>query len=277
MKALISIITPVLNNEQFISQAIENYMSESNNETELIIVDGGSKDKTVEIINSYALKRNDIKWISEKDSGQSNAMNKGIRLSSGEYISFLNVDDFYSKGTFKQVTEILSKNKTIEFLVGDCNVWNAEQKLVFVNRPSKLEKWHVLSGYHFPVNPTAYFYKKSLHDRVGFYNEENHYNMDLEFIIQARLTTPFEYKPEIWGNFRMLPNTKTISDMEGNLLEKRKHELLGRYLNSTSIYLKFRTYIYLSQRRLYPKVKHFFFQLSDKIKFELSKLKKKNT
>lgn len=274
MKPLISIITPVLNNEQFISQAIENYISEANEQTELIIVDGGSKDKTVDILRSYASLRNDIKWISEKDSGQSDAMNKGIRLSSGEYISFLNVDDYYSKGTFRQVTELLTKNQTIQFLVGDCNVWNVDQELVFVNRPSKLEKWHVLSGCHFPVNPTAYFYKKSLHDMVGFYNEENHYNMDLEFIIQARLFTSFDYYTEVWGNFRMLPNTKTVSDIEGNLLEIRKQELLKRCLSKVSNYLKFRTKAYLFQRNFPKKVKHFLHQIIDKIKFEFNKLKK---
>jgi hypothetical protein len=183
------------------------------------------------------------------------------------------VDDFYSKGTFTRVSKLLHQNPSIDFLVGDCYVWNAENKLVFVNRPSKLEKWHVLSGYHFPVNPTAYFYKKQLHTQVGFYKEENHYNMDLEFIIQARLFTSFEYKSEIWGNFRMLPNTKTVSDMEGNLLEKRKQELLQRYLNQVSSYLRFRTRSYLLKRNLFPTITYFFKKLRDKIKFEISKMK----
>ena len=273
MKPFLSIITPVLNNERFISQAIENYLSVAKSKTELIIVDGGSTDRTIEIIKSYASNRQDIKWISERDSGQSDAMNKGIRLASGDYISFLNVDDYYSKGTFIRVIQILQQKPFINFLVGDCNVWNAENKLIFVNRPSKLEKWHVLSGYYFPVNPTAYFYKKQLHSEVGFYKEDNHYNMDLEFIIQARLYTPFYYMSEIWGNFRMLPNTKTFSDMEENLLEKRKQDLLRIYFNQVSFYIRFRIKLYRFKRIFFPIIVHFLKRLRDKIKFEIKKIK----
>jgi glycosyltransferase involved in cell wall biosynthesis len=272
MKLFLSIITPVLNNEQFISKAIENYLSEATAETELIVMDGGSSDCTLEVIQSYAAKHKNIRWISEKDSGQSNAMNKGIQMAKGEYISFLNVDDFYSEGTFRRVFDILKSSPQIDFLVGDCNVWDEHGALIFVNKPSKTEKWHLLSGYHFPVNPTAYFYRKSIHQHVGFYKEDNHYNMDLEFLIQARMHYKFHYVTEIWGNFRMLPNTKTVSEMASHLLEQRKRDLLEHYFKKSNSYLQLRIVLYKCYKVYFPKISFQFRRIVDKIKFELKKL-----
>ena len=271
MKPILSIITPVLNNEKYISKAIDNYLSQSNFDSELIVVDGVSSDSTLQIVKSYASSNKNIRWISEYDSGQSDAMNKGILLAEGEYVSFLNVDDFYSLGTFFRVLEILKSNPKIDFLVGDCNVWNEMDELIFVNKPFKTNKWHILSGYHFSVNPTAYFYRKSIHQYVGYYNEENHYNMDLEFLIKARMHYRFHYIPEVWGNFRMLPNTKTVTEMNSNLLEIRKKELLNQYFKKSSYYLQLRVILYKYTKIYLPKIIFQFTRIIDKIKFEIKK------
>lgn len=272
MKLFLSIITPVLNNEQFISKAIENYLSEATAETELIVMDGGSTDRTLEVIQSYAAKHKNIRWVSEKDSGQSNAMNKGIRLAQGEFISFLNVDDYYSEGVFESVITLLKNDTTIDFLVGDCQVWDADGGLIYVNRPSKIQKWHLLSGYHFPVNPTAYFYRKKIHFDVGLYNEANHFNMDLEFLLNVRMHYKFHYVPELFGNFRLLPNTKTVSEMENNQLEIRKKELLDTYFAKNSLYIQFRVQFYRFYRGNYPKLRYQIRRIRDKIRFEIKKL-----
>ena len=268
----ISVITPVYNNKEYISKAIENYLQQGSTQTELIIVDGGSTDGTVEIIKAYAEKNGSIRWLSEKDNGQSNAMNKGIRMAQGEFISFLNVDDYYSEEVFKSVISLLKNDTTIDFLVGDCQVWDADGGLIYVNRPSKIEKWHLLSGYHFPVNPTAYFYRKKIHFDVGLYNEANHLNMDLEFLLNARMHYKFHYVPELFGNFRLLPNTKTVSEMENNQLEIRKKELLDAYFAKTSLYIQFRVQFYRFYRGNYPKLRYQIRRIRDKIRFEIKKL-----
>ena len=81
---LLSLIIPVYNNVAYISKAIENYIAQSCSHAELIVVDGGSEDGTVEVIKHYASLNNSIRWISEKDNGQSQAMNRGIRLAQGK-------------------------------------------------------------------------------------------------------------------------------------------------------------------------------------------------
>jgi glycosyltransferase involved in cell wall biosynthesis len=89
-------MTPVYNGQRFIEFCIKNVIDQHCSHAEHIIVDGGSTDGTVEIIKSYAEKYPHIRWISEKDNGQSDAMNKGISMAKGEILGVLNVDDFMS-------------------------------------------------------------------------------------------------------------------------------------------------------------------------------------
>jgi glycosyltransferase involved in cell wall biosynthesis len=273
MIPLLTIITPVYNNVTYISYAIENYLSQACISSELLIMDGGSSDGTKEVIEQYSEKYPAIRWISEKDSGQSDAMNKGIQLALGKYISFLNVDDYYSEGCLNEVCQILTQNPEIRYLVGDCNVWDESGNLIYVNRPSKVKKHHVYSGHHFSVNPTAYFYQKNLHKQVGLYPLDNHYNMDLEMILLFRGVTNFDYYPRLWGNFRMLPNAKTFEDLKSNNLVFRKKELLRKYLSKQSLIIKLFVVVYVIKRKYFPIFKKKYLIFRDKIKYEISRFK----
>jgi len=269
---LLTVITPVFNNVVYISKAIENYLSQQCVCSELLIMDGGSTDGTQEVIAQYAKAHPSIRWVSEKDKGQSDAMNKGIALAKGKYISFLNVDDYYSEGCLNEVCQILTQNPDINYLVGDCNVWDQTGELIYVNRPSKVKKHHVYSGYHFSVNPSAYFYQKSLHNEVGLYSLDNHYNMDLEMILRFRAITTFDYYPKVWGNFRMLPNAKTFEDQETNQLEARKQLLLKQYQKKQTFIVQISTQLYILKRVYQPKLMRFISICIGKIKFETRKL-----
>jgi len=253
----ISVITPVFNSVQFIELCILNVITQKCNDMEHIIVDGGSVDGTVDVIRDYAKKYSHIQWISEKDEGQSNAMNKGINMAKGEYISFLNSDDYYSDGVLNDVLDIISKKDAPAFIVGNCNVFDDKQQLIYVNEPKKVTPWHLLSGTYLPVNPSAYFYKKNIHDIVGMYNENNHYNMDIEFLIQVSLVIPISYLNKNWGNFRLLPHTKTGSDIEKNVLEKRKQELFSKYIDTVSLGIKMK----IVSAKLYKKSNTYFYKI----------------
>ena len=271
----LSILLVVLNNKSFITQAMDNFLAQSCPDAELLVMDGASTDGTLSIIQDYVARYPSIRYVSEKDAGQSDAMNKGLRIANGEFVSFLNVDDYYSEGVLNEVVSLLLADASIDFITGNCNVWDAQGELIYLNRPTPIEKHHVLSGYHFPVNPTAYFYRKSIHEKVGFYNEKNHYNMDLEFIIQTVLQYKITYVDRIWGNFRMLPNSKTFSDQSTKQLEIRKHALLSTYIKKTSYYVQLQVWLYRMKKKQYPRVHYFFRVLQDKINFEVSKLKTK--
>lgn len=266
----LTILLVVLNNKEYIGKAIENFLSQDCLDADLLIMDGASTDGTVEVIQDYASKYPTISFVSEKDSGQSNAMNKGLKLAKGEFVSFLNVDDYYADNTLNEVVKRLNNDSSIDFITGNCHVWDANGQLIYINRPFPLQKHHVLSGYHFPVNPTAYFYRRTLHDYVGYYNEDNHYNMDLEFIIRIAKYTQLNYIDRNWGNFRMLPNTKTFSDKLNNQLENRKLELLKYYLDKESVIVKMKVKIYKTTKKYYPKVHLLFRMIKGKIVYELS-------
>ena len=99
-----------------------------------------------------------------------------------------------------------------------------------------------MSGYYLPVNPSAYFYDKSLHDLIGDYNVNNHNNMDIEFLIESSLVVDMKYFPKDWGNFRLLPNTKTVLDEQNGLLISRKKELFNNFKKRVSSRINALTY-----------------------------------
>ena len=107
----ISVITPVYNSIQFIEDCILNVINQKAINVEHLIVDGGSNDGTLEVIQHFSKEYPHIRFLSEKDNGQSDAMNKGIDLAKGRFISFLNVDDYYEEGALKDVLSKISSNR----------------------------------------------------------------------------------------------------------------------------------------------------------------------
>jgi glycosyltransferase involved in cell wall biosynthesis len=227
-RPLLSIITPIFNGEKYLSACIESVISQGCPDVEHIIVDGGSSDASVDIIRRYAAQHPQIRYLSEPDRGQSDAMNKGIAIASGDFVSFLNADDFYESGALRRVTDLLKaagdKGRESLFLLGDCRILNGDGSLHSINRPGHLRRVLMLSGFgisRFPVNPAAYFYSKKLHERVGPYLTEEHEAMDLEFILRVLPVSCLRYLNEIWGNFRFCAGTKTYAVVhEGRLNAK---------------------------------------------------------
>ncbi len=103
----ISIVTPSYNSAEFIEDCIQSVLKQNYPNFEHIIIDGGSTDGTVEILKKYP----HLKWISEPDEGQSDALNKGFKKAEGDIIGWLNSDDVYLPGTFNKVADILSNDK----------------------------------------------------------------------------------------------------------------------------------------------------------------------
>jgi len=209
---MISVITPVYNGERFIEACIQAVIDQQCFNVEHIIVDGGSKDNTVSIIERYAQLHPHIRWISEPDRGQSDAMNKGIAMAKGKVLAILNVDDYYEPSVLNRVSAIFETLPEPSLLVGNCNVWDSSDRFRYVNKPKKIKFTDMLLGPDanpFPENPSAYFYHTSLHDAVGLYNVDDHYAMDLDFLLRAVQVARPIYMNETWGNFRQLENTKT--------------------------------------------------------------------
>lgn len=208
---VLSIITPVFNGKKYLNHCLSNVASQAFPGLEHLIMDGGSQDGSQELIREWQSNYPHIRLVSEKDRGQSDAMNKGIRLAQGSIIGFLNVDDYYEADVLPKIPGLFEHLPDPSFICGNLNIRNADGSLKHFNRPDKLSLPELLSHkFEWPYNPSAYFYHKSLHDLCGFYNEENHYCMDYEFILEAAQHIPLRHKDELWGNFCQVEESKTL-------------------------------------------------------------------
>lgn len=231
---MISIITPVYNGVQYIDTCIKSVVAQSCPYVEHLIIDGKSNDGTVEIVSIYAQENSHIRWISEEDIGQSDAMNKGIAMAWGDIIGFLNVDDYYEPHVLQRVAGIFKTLPDPSLLVGNCNVVNRDGTLQYINKPKNLDLTHLLLGpvlNPHPINPSAYFYHKSLHEEIGLYNVDEHYALDLDFILRAVQVANVKYIDVTWGNFVMVEGSKTYVD-------SRRSQGFLRYKNVLKSYWK---------------------------------------
>ena len=111
----ISIITPSLNQGNYIKDCIESVINQNYNNFEHIIIDGDSDDNTFEVINNY----NHLRVVREKDSGPASAINKGFKLASGEIVAWLNADDYYDSNVLQKINSVFEENPKVEFVYGN--------------------------------------------------------------------------------------------------------------------------------------------------------------
>lgn len=241
MRMMISVITPVYNGERFIESCLQAVIEQNCQSVEHIIVDGGSSDRTIEIVQQYAAQHCHIRWISEKDRGQSDAMNKGVQLAQGEILNFLNVDDYYEPNVLNRILELFADLPNPSFLVGNCHVWDDSGNLKKFNRPKHLKLTELLLGADInphPINPSAYFYHASLHQLVGLYSLDEHYTMDIDFILRVAQVIQMQYVDEAWGNYREISGTKTVVDWASGQGEQRAQQLLAKYRQQLPIFAR---------------------------------------
>ncbi|MDP2653406.1 MAG: glycosyltransferase family 2 protein [Candidatus Omnitrophota bacterium] len=225
----LSVITPVFEGERFIESCLKSVIEQNCNRLEHYIIDGGSRDETARIVARYARKYPHIRWVSEKDRGQSDAMNKGIARARGRYIGFLNADDYYEPNVLNHVIDLLEELPEPGLLVGNCRVLDGRGQVIYVNRPQRLDVVSVLLGAQFAVNPSAYFYHRSLHNEIGAYDIADHYSMDLDFLLKAMRRAHSKYIDRVLGNFRLIEGTKTFQKMRDNSLKTNKERIFSNY------------------------------------------------
>lgn len=205
MSKKISIITPSYHSGKHIEEAINSVLNQEYENVEHIVVDGGSEDNTVEILQKYP----HVKWVSEPDNGQSHAMNKGFAMSSGDIIGYLNADDYYLPGAFKNVLHYFEADG--DFVVGKVKVL-LDDGSSWINDP-KVTHWDMLHHWRpdaFCVNPAGYFYTRRVQEKVKGFNEANDRTMDLEFLLTASRDFEIEKVNRLLGVFRLSRSAKTI-------------------------------------------------------------------
>jgi len=229
----ISIITPTLNSSNTISSCIESISLQTHDDIEHIIIDGGSNDGTIDIINEY--QRNNsrffVKYISEKDNGIYDALNKGIVISSGEVIGILHSDDLFADNSvLSKISKLFSSDSSIEGCYGDlCYVSASDTGKVI--RQWKAGEYKLKSFVYgwMPPHPTCFF-RKGVYERYGGFDTYYKISGDYELILR------FLYKNTI--NMFYLPEVITLMRFGGrsngsikNILSKMREdaEIMKKY------------------------------------------------
>jgi glycosyltransferase involved in cell wall biosynthesis len=218
----ISIVTPSYNQRAFIELALESVRSQNYASAEHIVVDGGSTDGTVEYLRSLSGKAGwqHLRWISERDRGQSDALNKGFKMASGDIIGWLNSDDVYRSGCFAAITSAFENNRAVDILYGDTTWIDEKSNIIQVRREIEFSRF--VLAYHrvLYIPTTSTFFRRRIFDDGNWIDTRYDYAMDYEFFL--RLTNAgyrFQHIPCLLADFRWHSESKSCSQSEKHLAE----------------------------------------------------------
>jgi glycosyltransferase involved in cell wall biosynthesis len=205
----ISIITPSFKQGKFIKQTIDSVLDQNYPNLEYWIVDGGSTDETIEILKSYGDRLN---WISEKDNGQTHAINKGFQLVTGDIVAFINSDDYYLPGTLEKVAAIFQETNC-KWLTGDYIIVNENNQRIqsFIPKYKRFLRFFssrfMLSIANY-INQPSTFWCKEVFEHVGYFNEQLTYVMDYDFWMRLIRYYPLKIITSPLSGFRIHENSK---------------------------------------------------------------------
>jgi len=200
----VTIVTPSYNQAQYIERTINSIQMQDYPNIEHIVIDGKSTDGTVEILKKYPKMR----WVSEKDGGHSNAMNKGFRMAKGEIIGWMNSDDTYCEGAVRAAADYFIGHPDVDIIYSRVNVIDENDRKIGE---------HALLPYNqfIQINVTncvpqqGVFFRKKLLSEIGYIDEGLKYVMDYEFWIRIGQKKKIVLIPGIYSNFRIAKGTKT--------------------------------------------------------------------
>lgn len=234
---MVSVVMPSFNQIQYIEKSILSVLNQDYPSKQLIIIDGGSTDGTVEILKKY--DDHIYYWVSEKDQGQSDALNKGFKICTGEIYCWLNSDDIFLPGAFNYaVKELKKENKKICY--GDWLYINENDEVIDRHYAFDLNVDHLkYEGFHFSAD--AIFWHKDVHRDFSGFDVKLNKTMDYQMLLEFALKQPasnFVRVGEILGAFRRYPGQKTENysfeeDKEHKYLAKKydyndKYFLIGK-------------------------------------------------
>jgi len=224
----ISIITPSFNQGKYIQSTLDSVLSQGYPNLEYIIMDGGSTDETLDILKRYEGR---IIWTSEPDRGQSHAINKGLRLATGEIVAFLNSDDLYLPGALMSAGQFFAAHPQADWLTGKCRI--IDERGVEVRRAITMYKnfWLMVNSYSMLlvtnyISQPATFWKKSLIEQAGYIDENLTFTMDLEYWLRLGQKARLFVLNQYLASFRTHLESKTRSatqlgsDEEWNLVRR---------------------------------------------------------
>lgn len=209
--ALVSIVTPSYNQSAFLEETILSVLEQENVDIEYIIIDGGSTDGSLDIIEKYAGRL--AWWVSERDTGQAEAINKGLRRATGGYIAWLNSDDLYLPGAVAQAAAALGANPEVGFVFGDAVTIDTQgRKLNDLN----FGDWGLeeLMAFRIICQP-AVFMRRSILEQAGYLDTTYHYMLDHHLWLRLARVAPIKHVHSTWAAARHHPWAKNVAQPAG--------------------------------------------------------------
>jgi len=218
----VSIIIPSYNQGNFIERTIESVLNQTYKNIEIIVIDGGSKDNTLEVLSNYS---NDIDHlVSEEDNGQGDAINKGIDISTGEFITWINSDDILCNDAIEIVIAEFKRDKSIDFIYGDVELINENDIHLGYIPGSRILKPEVYFHHDINIPQQGSMWKKYIGEELMYVNTRWHYVLDRDFFLRISLIGKVLYIPRLLGKFRQHTNSKSVK-----LFQKWSEEMPAMY------------------------------------------------
>jgi len=236
-KMKISIITVAYNSSRTIADTIESVLSQTYHDIEYIIVDGNSKDNTMDIVKSYEPKFNGrMHWISEPDKGLYDAMNKGVKMASGEIVGIINSDDFYHKNNIIYQVATTFDDKNVRAVIGDVRFVKDENLDKTVRYYSS--KNFTPSRFRFgfmPAHPTFFTYKSNF-EKYGYYKTDYKIAADYELLIRFLYKNKLLFKYLPLDFMKMRIGGVSTSSFKSNIISNRE---IVRACRENGVYTNF--------------------------------------
>jgi len=208
---LVTVVTPSYNQAEFLEDTLVSVLEQSGPPVEHVVVDGGSTDGSVDLLEAYE-DRYDLRWVSESDEGQSDAVNKGIEMATGEWLCWINSDDYLLPGAIESFADARAAHPESDFIYGDFVFVDADGNEIgkkYNTKPSKFvhKYWYQFTGNH------SSFFKREVMDALGGVDEDYDYAMDTDLFWRL-LETDFTltHVPVFFGARRLHEAAKTTGE-----------------------------------------------------------------
>jgi len=205
---LVSIVTPSFDQAPFLEAAMRSVLEQSYPHIEYIVIDGGSSDGSLEIIQRYDDRLAD--WVSEPDRGQTDAINKGFARAGGEILAWLNSDDTYQPEAVAQAVGALQNRPEVGLVYGDANYID-ERGRVIGRFPARQTDYRKLRRGYVHIPQQAAFFRANLWRDVGPLDPSFYFAMDYDLWVRLAKISRLQYHPGVWANFRLHSASKTIA------------------------------------------------------------------
>jgi len=203
----ISIITPSHNQGSFLAENIQSIQLQDYSELQHIIIDGGSNDQTVDIIKEH--QHCIDYWVSEPDNGQSHAINKGLKVVTGDIITWLNCDDLLCPDALSNIVTAFSQNPDCGLIYGRSILFGPNRKDKILQTEMEGLKYRYFAGIPF-AQPSAFF-KREVINKLGYLDETLHFGMDYDFFIRIALNYDIISIEHTLSKYRLHEGSKTYN------------------------------------------------------------------